>query len=259
MRRSGAGRSAAASSAGVSYFEKSGLEATSVISSRVRWDRIVEIRTLNGSSVSATIFARAVSPVCRSPAGRYRWERSRTMNAIRSRAAVEMVKGPPRGVERARDQDEVVRSRRFERRIDRVSHRADDTGLGIRTEGRRDVLRVVGAVGLGSTGEDAAGHRPQGGGHARQVLVVQDARDEESLATGERLGHRRPEGFGRGAVVGSVDDDERGPADDLHSRGPSNGGNPRPDRFVRNREPGRAELLEGGHGDAEILHLERAE
>src|SRR2546422_8191310 len=103
MRRTRWEGAAAASSAGVSYFEKGCLEATSVISSRVRWDRIVEIRTLNGSSVSATIFARAVSPVCRPPAGRYRWERSRTMNAIRSRADVEMVKGLPRGVDPARD------------------------------------------------------------------------------------------------------------------------------------------------------------
>src|SRR5256885_17060404 len=97
MRRSRSRASAAASSAGVSYFEKSCLEATSVISSRVRWDRIVEIRTLNGSSVSATIFARAVSPVCRSPAGRYRREKSRTMKANRSRAGGEMGKGLPPG------------------------------------------------------------------------------------------------------------------------------------------------------------------
>src|SRR3989475_13151326 len=139
MRRSRSRASAAASSAGVWYLEKSCLEATSAISSRVRWDRIVETRTLNGSSVSATLFARAVSPVCRSPAGRYRWERSRTMNAIRSRADVEMVKGLPRGVDRARGQDEVDRSRRFERRIDRVAHRAGDTAFVLRTEGRADV------------------------------------------------------------------------------------------------------------------------
>src|SRR5256886_3171675 len=108
MRRSRSRASAAASSAGVSSFEKSCLDATSVISSRVRWDRIVEIRTLNGSSVSPTMFERAVSAARRSPSGRYRRERSRTMNAIRSRADAEMVKGLPRGVNRGRDQEEVV-------------------------------------------------------------------------------------------------------------------------------------------------------
>jgi acetyl/propionyl-CoA carboxylase alpha subunit len=46
------------------YFAKRWREATSVISSRVRWDRIVPMRTLNGSSVSAVIFASAVpSPI----------------------------------------------------------------------------------------------------------------------------------------------------------------------------------------------------
>src|SRR5213080_1477805 len=155
MSRSRSAASAAASSAGVSYLENSCLEAISVISSRVRWDRIVEIKTLNGSSVSATIFARAVSPACRSPPGRYRRERSRTMNAIRSQEDAEMVKGLPRRVNRARDQDEVVRPRCSERHIDCVPDRGDDTGLGIRAEGCRDVLCVIGAVGLGSTGEDA--------------------------------------------------------------------------------------------------------
>src|SRR5256712_1706938 len=160
MSRSKSAASAAASSAAVSYFEKSCFEAISVISSRVRWDRIVEIKTLNGSSVSATIFARAVSPACRSPFGRYRRERSRTMNAIRSRADAEMVKGLPRGVNRARDQDEVVRPCRSNRGIDRLADWADDARFSIRAEGCRDILRVVCAVGLGSTGEDAARHRP---------------------------------------------------------------------------------------------------
>src|SRR5438876_4660847 len=155
MRRSTSPRSAPASSVGSPYFEKSCLDATSVISSRVRWDRIVEIKTLKGSSVSATIFARAVSPACRSPFGRYRRERSCTMNAIRSRADAEMVKGLPRRVNRARDQDEVVRPRYSERHVDCVPDRGDDTGLGIRAEGCRDVLCVIGAGGLGSTGEDA--------------------------------------------------------------------------------------------------------
>src|SRR2546425_12662888 len=97
MSRSRSAASAAASSAGVSYLENSCLEAISVISSRVRWDRIVEIKTLNGSSVSATIFARTVSPACRSPPGRYRRERTRTKNTIRSRGGAEKGKGPPPG------------------------------------------------------------------------------------------------------------------------------------------------------------------
>src|SRR5216117_1732764 len=160
MSRSRSAASAAASSAGVSYLENSCLEAISVISSRVRWDRIVEIKTLNGSSVSATIFARAVSPACRSPPGRYRRERSRTMNAIRSRADAEMVKGLPRGVNRARDQDQVVRARRLKRRIDRFSDRPDDEGFRIRSEGGRDFPGVIRPMRLGPTGEDAAGNRP---------------------------------------------------------------------------------------------------
>src|SRR5438445_9490840 len=159
MSRSTSPASAAASSAGVSYVEKSGLDATSVISSRVRWDRIVEISTLNGSSVSATIFARAVSPARRPPSGRYRRERSRTMNAIRSRADAEMVKGLPRGVNRARDQDQVVRARRLKRRIDRFSDRRDEEGFRIRSEGGGDFPGVVRPMRLGPTGEHAAGNR----------------------------------------------------------------------------------------------------
>src|SRR6266571_3109860 len=90
---------------GVSYFAKSRRDAISVFSSRVRCDRIVEMRTRNGSSRSATIFASAVPPSRRSPAGRYRPERSRMMNSIRSRADAEVLKGLPRGVDRAGDQD----------------------------------------------------------------------------------------------------------------------------------------------------------
>src|SRR5207245_7550400 len=120
IRRSTSAASAAASSAGVSYFEKSCLDAISVISSRVRWDRIVEMRTLNGSSVSATIFAKAVSPVRRSPSGRYRRERSRTIIRMRSRANAEVGKGLPRRANPTRNQDDVIDARHPDRRDDRA-------------------------------------------------------------------------------------------------------------------------------------------
>src|SRR6266704_1635796 len=182
MSRSRSAASAAASSAGVSYLENSCLEAISVISSRVRWDRIVEIRTLNGSSVSATIFAKAVSPEWRSPSGRYLRDRSRTMNRMRSRADAEVVKGLSRRVNRARDQDDVPDARPAERGVDRVSHRRDDVGFRERAEGGGDFLRVVRAVRLRPAGEHPGRNRPQDACHPREVLVVQDARDEDRLA-----------------------------------------------------------------------------
>src|SRR2546427_5865324 len=259
MSRSTSAASAAASSAGVSYFENSCLDAISVISSRVRWDKIVEIRTLNGSSVSATIFANAVSPEWRSPSGRYRRERSRTINRMRSRADAEVVKGLPRRVNRTRDQDEVVDARLPDRDIDRVADRSDGVGFREGAEGGGDFLRVVRAMGLRPAGEHTGCDRPQGRRHAPEVLVVQDAGDQDGLATGERLRHRRGQRDRSGAVVGSIDDDERGLAYDFHPGRPPNGRNPGADRLVWKRKPGRAELLKGGNRDAQVLHLERAE
>ena len=60
MRSVTSSRGASASACGVSYDAKSRPEASSVRSSFVRCDRIVEMSTRNGSSVSAVTFARAV-------------------------------------------------------------------------------------------------------------------------------------------------------------------------------------------------------
>src|SRR2546428_9828931 len=86
-----------------------------------------------------------------------------------------------------------------------------------------------------------------------EVLVVQDAGDQDGLATGERLRHRRGQGNRSGVVVGSIDDDERGLAYDFHPGRPPNGRNPGADRLVWKRKPGRAELLQGGNRDAQGL------
>src|SRR5205809_7407336 len=142
---------------GVSYFAKSRRDAISVLSSRVRCDRIVEMRTRNGSSRSATIFASAVPPSRRSPPGRYRRERSRMMNSIRSRADAEVLKGLPRGVDRSGDQYDVLRTRGREGRIDRLADGGHNRGLRVRTECGGDLFRIERAGGLRSACEDAAG------------------------------------------------------------------------------------------------------
>src|SRR3989442_10037683 len=161
MSRSKSTRSALAIAPGVLYFAKSCFEARSVISSRVRCERIVEMRTENGSSVSATIFARAVSLSCRSPVGRYRRERSRMMKPIRSRADAEVVKGLPRGVDRAGDEDDVVRMGRSERRIDRLADGGDGDRVRVWTERGRDLFRVVRPMGFRSTRVHPSGDRTE--------------------------------------------------------------------------------------------------
>src|SRR2546428_1095673 len=190
MRRTNATGSELALAPGLLYFAKSCLEARSVISSRVRCERIVEMRTANGSSVSATIFARAVSPSCKSPAGRYRRERSRMMKPIRLRADAEVVKGLPRGVNRARDEDDVVGTGRGERRIDRLADGGNCDRVRVRTERGRDLFRVVRPMGFRSTRVHPSSNRTEGRSDPGQVFVVQDPRDQERLSIGERLRHR---------------------------------------------------------------------
>src|SRR2546428_482592 len=148
MSRSKSARAALAIALGVRYFARSCREARSVISARVRCERIVEMRTENGSSVSATIFARAVSPSCRSPAGRYRRDRSRMRKPIRLRADAEVVKGFPCRVDRACDKDDIVGTGPGEGRIDRVADGGNGDRVRVRTERGRDLLRIVGPMGF---------------------------------------------------------------------------------------------------------------
>src|SRR6266498_426530 len=210
---------------GVSYFAKRRRDAISVFSSRVRCDRIVEMRTRNGSSRSATIFASAVPPSRRSPAGRYRRERSRMMNSIRSRADAEVLKGLPRGVDRAGDQD--------------------------------DVLGIERAGSLRSACEDAPGERSEGPGHRPEVLVVQDASDEDRPPPGEDLLHRDCNRDGGRPVVGSVHDDGRILANDLEAGGPPDGGDAGTDCPIAQGKPGCSKLRQGRHRDGDVFRLER--
>src|SRR5438445_3528225 len=173
--------SAAAIALAVSYFAKSWRDATSVISSRVRCERIVEMRTRNGSSLSATIFARVVSPSWRSPDGRYRRVKSRRTKSSRSRADAEVLKGLPRRVDGTGDQDDVLRTRKGQGRIDRPDDGRDRGGLCVRPEGGGDLFGVERPMGLRPARVDARGEGAQGACDGGQVLVVQDSRDEDRL------------------------------------------------------------------------------
>src|SRR6266511_371084 len=217
---------------GVSYFAKSRRDAISVFSSRVRCDRIVEMRTRNGSSRSATIFASAVPPSRRSPAGRYLRERSRMMNSMRSRADAEVLKGLPRGVDRAGDEDDLLRTRGREGRIDRLADGRHNRGLRVRAERRGDLLRVERARSLRSAREDTSGERAEGPGHRPEVFVVQDADDEDRPPAGEDLLHRSRNRDGGRTVVGSVHDDGRILANDLEAGGPPDGGDAGTDGLI---------------------------
>src|SRR6266508_3803071 len=244
---------------GVSYFAKSRRDAISVFSSRVRCDRIVEMRTRNGSSRSATIFASAVPPSRRSPPGRYRRERSRMMNSIRSRADAEVLKGLPRGVYRAGDQDDILRTRGREGRIDRLADGRYDRGLRVWAERGGDLLRIERAGGLRSARDDAPGERSEGARHRPQVLIVQDAGDEDRPAAREDLLHRSRNRDGGWPVVRPVHDDRRILADDLEAGGPPHGRDAGTNRLVAHGYPGRPKLRQGRHGDGDVLRLEGSE
>src|SRR5437879_1079360 len=167
MRRSKSPRPACALPCGVSYFANSCCDACAVISSRVLWDKIVEIRTRNGSSRSATIFARAVSPWRRSPAGRYRLAKSRMMNGIRSRTDAEVVKGLPRRVNRSRDQDDVVGARTPNRRVDRIPDGWNRDALRMQPKHASDLFAIERAVRLRAAGIHARCEGPEGRRHPR--------------------------------------------------------------------------------------------
>src|SRR5437879_12225603 len=100
------------------------------------------MRTRNGSSRSATIFASAVSPWRRSPEGRYRLAKSRMMNGIRSRTDAEVVKGLPRRVNRSRDQDDIVGARTPNRRVDRIPDGWNRDALRMRPDHAREIGRA---------------------------------------------------------------------------------------------------------------------
>src|SRR2546422_7495970 len=127
MRRWTSRTSARARAVGVAYRANSWREAISVISSRVLWERIVPMRTLNGSSVSAVIFARAVLPPASASCPRYLRPRpARTSSTLR---ALEMGKGLPRRVDGTRDDDEARRAREGDGAVDRLGDPRDDRGI----------------------------------------------------------------------------------------------------------------------------------
>src|SRR5467141_3137480 len=123
---------------------------------------MVEMRTRNGSSRFATIFARAVSPRRNSPEGRYRAARSRMMNGIRSWMDAEVVKRLPRGVNRSRNQDNGLRTRGGDRRVHRLSDRRNRSALRVRSEGHGDLVAAQGAWGLRTARVDVGGDWPEG-------------------------------------------------------------------------------------------------
>src|SRR3989441_11805656 len=259
MSRSKSTRSALAIAPGVLYFAKSCFEARSVISSRVRCERIVEMRTENGSSVSATIFARAVSPSCRSPAGRYRRDRSRMRKPIRLRADAEVVKGFPCRVDRACDKDDIVGTGPGEGRIDRVADGGNGDRVRVRAERGRDLLRIVRPMGFRSTRVHTRGNRTEGRSDPGQVFVVQDPRNQERLSIGERLRHRSCERLRGGAVVGPRDQNERGRPDAFKPCTATDRRGARSDRLLGDRETPAGHLREGGDREAQVFDLERTE
>src|SRR2546423_257405 len=72
------------------------------------------------------------------------------MKPIRLRADTEVVKSLPRGVNRARDEDDIVGTGRGERRIDRLADGGNGDRVRVRTERGRDLFRVVRPLGFRS-------------------------------------------------------------------------------------------------------------
>src|SRR3990172_8567308 len=255
MSRSTSSVLAEARASGVPYFAKSREDASSVRSSRVRWDRIVEMRTRNGSSVAVVIFARAVSPSRRSPEGRYRRESSRRTREAVSRASAEVVKGLPCCVDGTGDEDEVAGSRVREGSIDGSGDPGHRPHVCVASKGLRDLLRREGPMALGPRGIHAQGHGPEGGRERRQVLVGEDPDHEQEPSGGEQFLESHGEGPRGGAVMGAIHEDRRPLPHDLEARGPASPRKSLLDRAVWYSDPGFAELDEGRDRETEVFGL----
>src|SRR5438445_6683426 len=250
--------SARARACGVPYLANNWRDAISVISSRVLWERIVPMSTLNGSSVSAVIFARAVlAPTVASSPRYLRPRPERTSSTLR---ALEMRKGLPRRVDGTRDDDETGRPRKGDGPVHRLGDLRDDGGAGhVGRERAGDRLRRIGAGRLRLRDDEVGGEGAEGVRERAEVLVVEDAEDEDCLLSGEQLPQGRGEGRHPGRVVSAVDDDRGIRPHDLHPTGPRGLPEPRHDGLLRDPEPHLREVADGREGDRRILRLVRAE
>src|SRR2546422_6932996 len=148
------------------------------------------MRTLNGSSVSAVIFARAVLPPATASSPRYLRPRpERTSSTLR---ALEMRKGLPRGVNGTRDDDETRRPRKSDGPVHRLGDLRDDDGGGhMGRERAGDRLRWICAGRLRLRDDEAGGERAEGLRERPKDLVADEAEDADRLLSGEQLPNGR--------------------------------------------------------------------
>src|SRR5207245_115465 len=95
------------------------------------------------------------------------------MKPIRLRADTEVVKGLPRGVNRARDEDDIVGTGRGERRIDRLADGGGGDRVRVWTERGRDLFRVVRPMGFRSTRVHPRANRTEGRPREAQVFDLE--------------------------------------------------------------------------------------
>src|SRR5713226_5698974 len=126
------------------------------------------------------------------------------MNGIRSRTGAEVVKGLPRSVDGPRDEDDVLGSRGGDRRIDRILHGRDGGALRVRSEDEGDLVAAEGAGGLQPARVYVGGEGTEGGRHAGEILVVEDAHDKRDLPPRKQFLDGGGERLCGGAIVRSI-------------------------------------------------------
>src|SRR5205809_4861385 len=144
------------------------------------------MRTLNGSSVSAVIFARAVLPAASGSVPRYLRPRpERTSSTLR---ALEMGKGLARRVDRSRDDEEPVAGREGDPAVHGLGDPRDDRWvLHVGLERLRDRVRRVRSRSLRLRDHEAGDQGAERTRERPEVLVVEDPEDEDRLLPGEQL------------------------------------------------------------------------
>src|SRR5712664_562408 len=142
------------------------------------------------------------------------------MKGIRSRTGAEVVKGLPRGVDGPRDEDDVLWSGGGDRRIHRIPYGRHGDALRIRSEGEDDLVAAEGAGGLRPARVHVGGEGAEGGRHAGEILVVEDADDKRDLPSCKQFLNGNGQCLRRGAIVRSIYEDRRGLPNALESSGP---------------------------------------